>query len=270
MSMHSVKERGGGARAVWVILGAVLLLCLHLVPAEAQSTRYVATSGSNANTCGLVAPCRTFQRAHDVSQPGYKIIALDSGDFDSVVITKSIAIVARGVDAHLSTAIAPSPTKIAINAGANDVIYLEGLSMGQNVAAAGASGILFNSGARLHVRNCVIRNFGDAGINIKTSGASRTTISDCVIANNRHAVFVHPAGATSNVVQLDRVMLDGNTGIGIRTVGSGAVVRVSNSTIVNNNRGFAAASGSSIVSFSNNVVIGNAVDGNPTAAVAMK
>ena len=270
MRLVKLEGRGHGGRAWRVVIATVLLLCLHLVPAEAQSTRYVATSGNNANSCGLVSPCRTFQRAHDVAQPGYKIIALDSGDFDSVVITKSIAIVGRGVDAHLTTAIAPAPTKIAINAGASDVIYLEGLSIGANAAAAGASGILFNSGARLHVRNCVIRYFGDAGINIKTSGASRTTISDCVIANNRFGVFVHPPGNVSNIVQLDRVMLDGNTGDAIRTAGSSAVARVSGSTLINNNRGFAAASGSSIVSFGNNVVIGNVVDGNPTATAAMK
>jgi hypothetical protein len=253
------------ARAV---LGAFFVLLLHFAPAQAQLNRYVATFGNDANTCttqGLA--CLTLQRAHDVAPAGSKIVVLDSGDFGTVAITQSIAIAATGVHAKVDNGFG---SKIFINAGPNDVVYLEGLAMGQNAPVAANSGIQFNSGGRLHVRNCVIRNFGTAGIFIRGGGTKRVFISDCTIANNFHGVLVKPAGAGSSRVQLDRVRIEGNSGHGIRAVGSGALVRVSNSTIANNSRGLSAANNGKIVSFGNNAIIDNNVNGAPTSTIALK
>jgi len=250
------------------VLGAVFALCLQIAPAQAQLNRYVATFGNDANNCthqGLA--CLTLQRAQDVAPPGSKIIVLDSGDFGTVTITKSIAIVATGVHAKVDNGFGD---KIFINAGPNDVVYLEGLAMGENSPAAAKSGIQFNSGGRLHVRNCTIRNFGTAGILVRGGGAKRVFISDCTIANNLHGVFVRPAGTGRSRVQLDRVRIEGNLGNGIRAVGSGAIVRVSNSTIANNNRGLAALNNGKIVSFGNNAIIDNNVNGAPTSTITLE
>jgi hypothetical protein len=253
------------ARAV---LGAMFICCLHLTPAQAQPFQYVATTGSDAGMCGaIVTPCRTFQRLHDLVGAGFTIVALDSGDFNAITITKSIAIVARGVAA---TGWSGANTKITINAGANDVIHIDGLRLGRNVPQGDNSGIQFNSGGRLLVRNCVIRGLGTAGIYVRGGGAKRVFISDCTIANNFHGVFVRPGGAGSSRVQLDNVRIEGNSSSGIRAVGSGAIVRISNSTITNNGRGLAALNNGKIVSFGNNVIIDNNVNGAPTSTIALK
>ena len=249
------------------LCGAVFVLLLQLAPALAQEARFVATFGSDANICTLATPCRTLQRAHDVfpATSGYKIVVLDSGEFFPVTITKSIAIAATGVHANLI-----GGTSITINAGPTDVVYLDGLAMGRNEPAGDTSGIRFNSGARLHVRNCAIRNFGTAGIYVQGAGSKRVFISDCTIANNFHGVFVKPAGASSSTVQLDRVTIEGNSGHGIRAVENGAVVRVGNSTITDNNRGLSAGSGGTIISFGNNAIHGNNANGAPTSTVSLK
>ena len=250
------------------VLGAMFICGLHLTPAQAQPFQYVATTGSDAGICGTItSPCRTFQRMHDLAGAGFTIVALDSGDFNAVTITKSIAIVARGVAA---TGWSGANTKIAINAGANDVIHIDGLRLGRNMPAGDNSGIQFNSGGRLHVRNCTIRNFATAGIFVRGGGTKRVFISDCTIANNFHGVFVKPAGAGGSRVQLDRVRIEGNSGHGIRAVGSKAIVRISNSTIANNNRGLSAANDGKIVSFGNNVLIDNTANGAPTSTIALK
>jgi len=249
-------------------LGAVFVLLLQLAPAKAQPFQYAATTGSDAGNCGAITtPCRTFQRVHDLVGAGFTIVALDSGDFNAVTITKSIAIVARGVAA---TGWSGANTKITINAGANDVIHIDGLRLGRDAPAGDNSGIQFNSGGKLHVRNCVIRGLGTAGIFIRGGGIKRVFISDCTIANNFHGVFVKPAGAGSSRVQLDNVRIEGNSGHGIRAVGSKAIVRISNSTIANNNRGLSVANNGRIVSFGNNAIIDNNVNGAPTATIALK
>jgi hypothetical protein len=49
---------------------------------SAQNTAYVATYGSNSNSCTTVTqPCATFASAYSKAGPGGTILALDSGDF---------------------------------------------------------------------------------------------------------------------------------------------------------------------------------------------
>ena len=66
-------------------------------------TTYVATSGSDANACSLVLPCRSFAGALAQTSTGGEIVVLDSGGYGTVVIDKSVAIVAPdGVYAGVS------------------------------------------------------------------------------------------------------------------------------------------------------------------------
>jgi len=248
-------------------LGAVFVLILHLAPAQAQPFQYVATTGSDAGACGAVTtPCRTFQRVHDLVNPGFTIVALDSGDFNAVTITKSIAIVARGVDA---TGWSGANTKITINAGANDEVLIDGLRIGRDSIGGVNSGIEFNTGGRLHVRNCVIRNFATAGIHIKGSNGSRVYISDSTISGSDIGVFLQ-AGDKSVQVFLDRVTVNLNVSAGIRSHGNKAAVRISNSSITDNGIGIRATQGGKLLSFGNNAIHGNGTNGAPTATVALR
>jgi hypothetical protein len=247
-------------------LAAIVVLLLQLAPALAQNLRFVATFGSDGNNCFNPNPagaCRTLQRAHDTAAAGNKIVVLDSGDFDNITITKSIAIAAIGVHGSVATG---NPTNIIINAGPDDVIDLDGLAMGQNAPAGANNGIDFIGGGKLHVRNCVIRNFGTAGIFVRGAGRKQVFVSDCTIADNKHGIWAR----AGHSVFLDRVTVEGNLGNGVRSQGSAAVVRISNSTVVDNGRGLNAVSGGKIVSLGNNTIIANDTNGAPTSTASLK
>jgi hypothetical protein len=255
-------------KAASAALGAAFVVFLALAPAEAQTPRFVSATGSDANACTTPAgACRTFQRAHDAAGPGGKIIALDTGDFSSIVITKSISIVAVGVDA---VPFGGSTDKIVINAGPDDVVYLQGLNIGRDTIAGDNSGIRFNSGGQLHVRNCVIRSFSRAGITIAPPGPSRIEISDSKISNNQNGVIVEKAGNPNVIVFLNGVTVSSNVDDGIRADGNRAQVRISGSTIINNGTGLQVLNNGRIVSFGNNVVFQNTTNGAPTATEELR
>ena len=66
-------------------------------------TTYVATYGSDANSCSLGLPCRTFSGALAQTNAGGQIVVLDSGGYGAVKIDKSVSIVApEGVYAGIS------------------------------------------------------------------------------------------------------------------------------------------------------------------------
>src|ERR1700722_9969089 len=76
------------------ILGvAVVAVCLHAAPAQAQATRtWVSGVGDDANPCSRTAPCKTFAGAISKTAPFGEINVLDPGGFGAVTITKSITI----------------------------------------------------------------------------------------------------------------------------------------------------------------------------------
>ncbi|MPZ57844.1 MAG: hypothetical protein GEU91_15365 [Rhizobiales bacterium] len=255
-------------KAVSAALSAAFVVFFALAPAKAQTPRFVSATGSDANACTTPAgACRTFQRAHDAAGAGGKIIALNTGDYSSVVITKSISIIAVGVDA---VPFGGSTDKIVINAGPDDVVYLDGLNIGRDQISADNSGIRFNSGGQLHVRNCVIRRFSRAGITIAPPGPSRVEISDSKISNNQNGVIVEPTGSKNVVIFLDRVTVSSNVDDGIRADGNRAHVRISGSTIIDNGTGLRVLNSGKIISFGNNVVFQNTTNGEPTATVGLK
>jgi hypothetical protein len=254
------------------MLGAIFALFLQLAPVQAQNFQsFVATSGSNANDCDTAdQPCRTLSSALGKTNPRGKIFVLDSGDFNVgstalILIDKSISIVAVGADATLFTG---ALTKITIDAGPDDVVYLDGLFLRRDVPTAGGNnnGIEFISGGRLHVRNCTIRGFGNAGIYVRGGGSKQVVVSDCTIADNARGIWAR----SGHDVFLDRVTIAGNAGNGVRSQGSGTTVRISRSSVTGNGRGLNAVSGGRIISFGNNAVHGNGNNGAPTATVSLK
>src|SRR5262249_54806907 len=105
---------------------AASLLALSLVPgaAQAQPARvFVSATGSDANPCTFVSPCRTLQHAHNVVAANGEIDALDPAGYGAVTLTKSISIQGHGF-AGISAA---SGNAIAITANATDTVALRGL-----------------------------------------------------------------------------------------------------------------------------------------------
>lgn len=87
-------------------LSALLVLGFALIAqaggAQAQATRtWVSGVGDDVNPCSRTAPCKTFAGAISKTAAGGEISVLDPGGFGSVTITKSISIVAEGVEGSI-------------------------------------------------------------------------------------------------------------------------------------------------------------------------
>jgi Right handed beta helix region len=174
-----------------------------------------------------------------------------------------------------------------------------------NFQGGSALGINFapsTSAATLVVRNTTIHNCGAAanvdgsgGIQIKPSGTGSANVvleNVHVVDNNGFGVAINgPASVTvrnsvlgsnlgngawaiggTNAVNLTlaHVTIDGNDENGIYAQNASAAVQVFNSSITGNARGLSSATGGTIVSFGNNAIGGNVIDGAADSTTALK
>src|SRR5215469_1161281 len=118
---------------------ATLIATIASSGAYALSNRtFVSGNGNDSNPCTIAAPCRSFAGALAQTSPGGEIAVLDTAGYGTVTISKAISIVnEEGVEAGVTVT---SGDAITINAGANDVVNLRGLTI---VGAGGANGITF-------------------------------------------------------------------------------------------------------------------------------
>src|SRR3979409_1259664 len=120
-------------------------------PASAQATRtWVSGVGDDANPCSRTAPCKTFAGAISKTAAAGEINCLDPGGFGAVTITKSMTI---SCEAGTAGVLVSGTNAIVFAGGANDYLFLKGLDI--EGFGTGLSGVLFNSGAVLHVEDCV-------------------------------------------------------------------------------------------------------------------
>jgi hypothetical protein len=112
------------------------------------------------------------------------------------------------------------------------------------------SGLVGRNGSLMAMRHSVITgNSGNGVVVISTSDLAEITVTDSLIANNGAGV--------------------GSAG-GIWASGPMGIVRISDNMVTNNEYGLHVGSGGQIISFGNNRVIDNTIDGAPTSTVAQK
>lgn len=138
----------------------------------------------------------------------------------------------------------------SIRANANDTNG-GGISMTPN----GAVGSIVLDGVHLDANKFGLRLDGNARATVRNSRASGSTNGGGFIALN---------GAE---IMLDHSTSSGNSSAGVNAQGSG-VIYITDSTITKNNPGIFASSGGQVISFGNNRVIANAVNGSPTSTIA--
>jgi hypothetical protein len=157
--------------------------------------------------------------------------------------------------------------------------------------------------AKLFIKNCTFRNNADPAnggavlVQPKGNGSavvtidgtlmtanlfalvatdrSTVTVRNSVAAGNANAGFVASSTAGGPVqVNLECVTISDSAAnvnsAGISASGAAALVRMSNVMVVNNHLGLQAANGGQIVSFGNNRIAGNTVDGAPTSTPGQK
>ena len=235
-----------------LLLPSLFFAALLSSTASAQLVRtFVASTGNDANPCSRTAPCRTLQAAFNAASSGGEVVALDSAGFGSnLVINKPISIIGPpGVYAGLTVF---SGDGIGINSSPSDTVILRGLTI-INQGSTG-NGIVFNTGGKLQIEDCVVNGFQADGI--KFVGPGQLFIKDTISRNNGGTAGIEISGSAS--VSIDLVTLEGNP-IGI-FLASGATATIRNSVASGNNTAMEASSAELNIE---NCLIAN----NPTTGV---
>jgi hypothetical protein len=224
-----------------------LTLCSSLAHAQLSRT-WVSGVGDDANPCSRTAPCKTLAGAIGKTAAGGEIDVMDPGAFGALLITKSITIQNEGFLAGVQ---GPSTNGIIVNAGANDVVVIRGLTI--EGLGTGLNGIRFLAGGALHIENCTINGFRSAsagsghGIDFEPSGASELYVKNTVVRNNGTGangggILIKPTVSGSAKASLDNVQMENNV-FGIKAQDN-STVTVRNSTSSGNS--FAGASAISV------------------------
>jgi hypothetical protein len=222
---------------------ALLVLAIGLIsqfflsaPAHAQATRtWISGVGDDVNPCSRTAPCKTFAGAISKTAAGGEINCLDPGGFGAVTITKSMTL---SCQAGTAGVLVSGTNGIVFQGGPSDYLYIKGLDI--EGLGTGLSGIVFNSGALLHVEDCTIRNFTGAGVLIQPNASAKFVVSSTTLFNNGAAgigggIVIRPSGGgTSGAI--DHVVADRNVN-GILADGTASgVVNVSvNDSVLSGN-----------------------------------
>ena len=221
---------------------------------QSQRTFVSAQHGDDANqaatpACSVTLPCRNFNTAINAVRAGGEVVALDSGGYGSVTISKAVTLTgAAGVHAAV-TALTAGSSAITVNAASTDTVVLRGLTVtglggqeGINVTSVGdlhvegcvisgftGRGIwihLTADGSRIFIKDTITRNNGDAGIYVTTSiGTVRASIDNCRSERNNLGFY-----ATNNSrVTINRSVASGNGGVGFFSfsLGSGTTTELS-------------------------------------------
>ena len=122
------------------------------------------------------------------------------------------------------------------------------------------------------VVNNVVSSKNNNGIRADSasSGAISVEIVDSVVSLNTGNGITVLGGAGSIDVLVDGVTSSDNAATGVRATGATAIIRLSNSNVFGNANGLATATGGQILSFVNNRIRGNTVDGAPTGTLAQQ
>ena len=209
-------------------LTCIFLSFVGALPAMAGPRIFVSGLGNDANPGTREQPKRTFASALTVTDAGGEVVVLDPAGFGSstLLIDKSVSIIVpAGIFGGIRVTSGPA---ITVAAGPTDTVVLRGLTLN---SGGGTHGIEFQSGAALHVENCIIHGFtGGAGIVVSSSAgeSARLYVKDTICRRNNLGIRCN-AGRGS----LDHVRLEQNA-TGLLVAGSGTQVSIANSVASGN------------------------------------
>jgi hypothetical protein len=235
-----------------IILGLILIISINNQSLSQATRTWVSGVGDDANPCSRTAPCKTFAGAISKTAEKGEINVLDPGGFGAVTITKAITITSEGFEAGILVSAANG---ITINTtDATDRVILRGLDF--EGLGTGVNGIRISNAESVIIENCTINGFSTAGINVDpATNPVKVIMKDSRISNCGTGINVVPTGAATADVNIIAILIGMNL-TGVNSVGAGATLRLSNSSIINNGVGVSNGNGK-VVSFGNNNIIGN-------------
>ena len=198
------------------VLYLVAALCTIVVPpAQAGQRAFVASYGSDTNSCGPVTPCRTFAKAVTVVDPNGEVVVLDSAGYGAVTLTQSISLTAApGVYAGISV-FENDVSGVTINTPGVNVV-LRGLAIN---GQGGFNGIFMGSG-KLSIENCVISNLA-VGINAGSGAVMR--IIKTLVRDNLTGIHLQGEGDGVTADISRSKLLGNNRGISLRNISTAAI-----------------------------------------------
>jgi hypothetical protein len=226
-------------RTTFIAAALALAVTLPAMPAQATGAArtFVSAAGSDSNNCINVAtPCRHLAAAYAATGPNGEIYVLDPANYGSLTITGPVSI-----EGHGWASIAPVANSAAIIIAANpgDKVNIIGVVL-DGTALANTTGILFESGGTLSVRDSVIRNFSDDGIDFAPSSSNpvQLFVSNTVISDNGSTGFyISPAGSGTTTGAIDHVQIENNAGDGLAVITSTETINMTVSDSVSANNG---------------------------------
>lgn len=293
------------SKSVLQLLCLSAFLFAFSVLADAQATRtWVSGVGDDANPCSRTAPCKTFAGTISKTAVNGEINCIDPGGFGAVTITKSITIDCTEVSSSILSSLVngviiniTSPTDLL------KTVRIRGISI--NGAGTGINGIRVLSASSVFIEDVIIDGFTQHGISVETSvGSTKFVIDRATVSNNLgngfNTFIIGGASATLSVnnslfavnnigfnlsqsvkTTFQNSIINGNnTGVLVNTgelgmtncqisgnvvgvqAGNGGTIRMSNNSVIGNNTGLA---GTSLISFGNNLVKGNNINGSFTS-----
>lgn len=216
-------------RSVLFVALTTLTIPAFALPAAAGTLRaWVSGHGLDNAACGAISyPCRTLQFAHDkIIRAGGAIYILDSAEYGSLTIRKSLTVANDGVGVSVLQSGANDPATVTIAASAKDEINLRGLSLdGGGVVH---NGVYVSNAGILTMRDCIIHGFTDAAVSINATAFVSFTLSNVTLSKNGKGVFANPGGWGTMTGVIDRSSIDNNRDFGVFVQGgASATAKVS-------------------------------------------
>jgi hypothetical protein len=254
-----------------IVLAAFGVFALPPSPAHALVFQtFVSGAGSDANDCITVStPCRNLDVVLTKTTAGGVINVLP-GNYNAFVVNKAVEIIAdQGMAEMVAASITPLGSTIAagiyVNAGPSDVVRIRGMTIKQlGASSIPIVGILFASGAALHVENCTLVGTAGSGPaalyfapTAAASGGVPTELSvrnSAITASPNGNVLIKPSAGVAVAALIENtLMAEGLFGIRADTSGGSGLIGVDVRNSVakgNSSNGFlAVGTGASPVHF---------------------
>jgi len=238
--------QGRGLKSRFLVGTALALAAM--APGFAQNSRsFIATTGSDSNSCIQTAPCYTFTRALSNTKPGGEIVILNTGAYGLLNITQPVIVTATGVTGLMGT-FSSSANGVIINTTGN--VTLSGLTI--HAFGVGTDGVLVNQVGFLRLYNVMIEGFSNNGLEFDSGGG--LAIYNSQFNDNQNAGILISNSSASAYVQ-DTGFDHNATGVQV-TAGS---VTVANSFAHFNTTGFDVSGGTLVLTGDDSVLNGTGI-----------
>ena len=157
-----------------------------------------------------------FDAAIAQTSPGGEVIVLDSAGYGTVVIAKSVKIIA-GPGIYAGISVFSSQNGVTVNAAPTDVVVLRGLTI--NAQGSGTTGILVNSGGAVQVESCVVDGMA-VGVHLfAATSAVKLAVADTTISNGGEGIWaIAGASGSTSTLTVSRSTIEHHASFGLEIV----------------------------------------------------